>query len=78
LQIGGIVIETGKALGRDLTLEACARNSTRCSSGMGLAGVNALRAPGEDKANVRPTRSISSPACGRPTAPACPWGVTWW
>jgi dihydropyrimidine dehydrogenase (NAD+) subunit PreT len=33
LKIGGITIETGKALGPDLTLAGCARISTRSSSG---------------------------------------------
>jgi hypothetical protein len=32
MKIGGITIETGKALGPDLTLAVCARSSTRCSS----------------------------------------------
>jgi glutamate synthase (NADPH/NADH) small chain len=52
LQIGGIVIETGKALGRDLTLEGLRAQFDAVFLGLGLAGVNALRAPGEDRAHV--------------------------
>lgn len=52
LQIGGIVIETGKALGRDITLEGLRDGFDAVFLGMGLGGVNALRAPGEDRAHV--------------------------
>jgi dihydropyrimidine dehydrogenase (NAD+) subunit PreT len=48
LQIGGIRIETGKALGRDVTLADLRKGHDAVFLGMGLAGVNALRAPGED------------------------------
>ena len=53
LQIGGIRIETGKALGRDVALADLQESHDAVFLGMGLAGVNALRAPGEDKASVR-------------------------
>lgn len=53
LRIGGIRIETGKALGRDITLDQLRADHDAVFLGMGLAGVNALRAPGEDKAGVR-------------------------
>jgi glutamate synthase (NADPH/NADH) small chain len=52
LKIGGIVIETGKALGRDLTLEELRADHDAVFLGMGLAGVNALRAEGEDREGV--------------------------
>ncbi|MFN3970128.1 MAG: NAD(P)-dependent oxidoreductase [Gemmobacter sp.] len=52
LQIGGIVIETGRALGGDLTLEGLRAGFDAVFLGMGLAGVNALRAPGEERAHV--------------------------
>jgi len=52
LQIGGITMETGKALGRDLTLDALRAEYDAVFLGMGLAGVNALRAEGEDRAGV--------------------------
>ncbi len=53
LKIGGIRIETGKALGRDFGLADLQANYDAVFLGMGLAGVNALRAAGEDKTNVR-------------------------
>ncbi|SLN14460.1 NAD-dependent dihydropyrimidine dehydrogenase subunit PreT [Pseudoruegeria aquimaris] len=52
LQIGGIRLETGKALGAGLTLEALREDFDAVFLAIGLAGVNALRAPGEDKAGV--------------------------
>jgi len=52
LRIGGITVENGKALGRDLTLEALKSEYDAVFLGIGLGGVNALNAPGEDKAGV--------------------------
>jgi len=49
LQIGGIRMVTGKALGRDVMLEELRSDYDAVFLGMGLSGVNALRAPGEDK-----------------------------
>ncbi|WP_212523906.1 NAD(P)-dependent oxidoreductase [Actibacterium sp. MT2.3-13A] len=51
--IGGITIENGRALGRDLTLDALRADYDAVFLGIGLAGVNALRAEGEDKGHVR-------------------------
>jgi len=48
LSIGGIAIETGKALGRDLTLADLKQEYDAVFLGMGLAGVNALGTDGED------------------------------
>lgn len=45
--IGGIAIENGKALGRDIHLAELAATYDAVFLGMGLAGVNALRADGE-------------------------------
>lgn len=53
LQIGGIRMETGKALGRDVALADLQKAHDAVFLGMGLPGVNALRAPGEDAAHVR-------------------------
>ncbi|MFN3643473.1 MAG: NAD(P)-dependent oxidoreductase [Gemmobacter sp.] len=47
LSIGGIAIETGKALGADFTLDDLRGRFDAVFLGMGLGGVNALRAPGE-------------------------------
>ena len=52
LKIGGITIETGRALGADLTLEALKAEFDAVFLGMGLGGVNALGAQGEDKDGV--------------------------
>ncbi len=52
MQIGGIVVEHGKALGRDVTLDELRAGFDAVFLGMGLAGVNALRAEGEDRDGV--------------------------
>jgi dihydropyrimidine dehydrogenase (NAD+) subunit PreT len=53
LQIGGIEIRNGVELGRDVTLDQLQADYDAVFLGIGLAGVNALRAEGEDKAGVR-------------------------
>ncbi len=53
LQIGGIRIETGKAIGRDMTLADVKKDHDAVFLGMGLGGVNALRSPGEGLPMVR-------------------------
>jgi glutamate synthase (NADPH/NADH) small chain len=53
LQIGGIEIRTGVELGRDITLEQLTTAHDAVFLGIGLTGVNALRAMGEDLAGVR-------------------------
>ena len=53
LSIGGITLETGKALGRDIHLADLRRDYDAVFLGLGLAGVNALGAEGEARANVR-------------------------
>jgi dihydropyrimidine dehydrogenase (NAD+) subunit PreT len=50
--IGGISIEHGKALGADLSLGALAAEFDAVFLGIGLGGVNMLRAEGEDAAGV--------------------------
>ena len=52
MQIGGISLHTGQALGRDLSLETLTADYDAVFLGMGLAGVNALRAEGEMRAGV--------------------------
>ncbi len=54
LKIGGITIKTGVALGKGVSLAELQKGHDAVFLGMGLAGVNALRAPGEDMAGVRP------------------------
>ena len=50
--IGGIAIEYGRALGRDVHLSDLAASYDAVFLGMGLGGVNALRADGEDAQGV--------------------------
>jgi len=50
--IGGIDIQNGKELGRDFQLSDLMRNYDAVFLGLGLGGVNALRAEGEDADGV--------------------------
>lgn len=52
MQIGGITIENGKALGRDVTLEQLTADFDAVFLGLGLPGVNALGLDGEDASGV--------------------------
>jgi dihydropyrimidine dehydrogenase (NAD+) subunit PreT len=45
LSIGGITVETGKSLGRDITLDELRRSFDAVFVGLGLAGVNAVTLP---------------------------------
>lgn len=53
LQIGGIEIRTGVELGGDVSLEQLSAEYDAVFLGIGLAGVNALRAAGEELPGVR-------------------------
>jgi len=53
LKIGGITLQTGVELGRDVTLEQLRSEYDAVFLGIGLGGVNALRSPGEELAGVR-------------------------
>ena len=53
MQIGGIELRTGQRLGRELSLAALEAEYDAVFLGIGLAGVNALRAEGEEHAHVR-------------------------
>jgi dihydropyrimidine dehydrogenase (NAD+) subunit PreT len=53
LKIGGIEVRYGQILGVDLTLDSLKAGHDAVFLGVGLGGVNALRAEGEDKAGVR-------------------------
>ncbi len=53
LQIGGITIHTGKELGRDIYLTALTSAYDAVFLGIGLAGVNALNAEGENLPGIR-------------------------
>lgn len=53
LQIGGITLETGKRLGRELSLADLRAAHDAVFLGIGLGGVNALGLDGEDKEGLR-------------------------
>jgi glutamate synthase (NADPH/NADH) small chain len=53
LQIGGITLKTGVELGRDITLDQLRADHDAVFLGIGLQGVNGLRAAGEDMPGVR-------------------------
>jgi len=52
LRLGGIEAQCGKALGRDVTLAQLRKDFDAVFLGMGLAGVNALQAAGEEMQGV--------------------------
>ena len=53
LKIGGITIQNDRELDHDFTLASLEAEFDAVFLGIGLAGVNALRAPGEDLSGVR-------------------------
>ena len=53
LKIGGITIRTGEALGQTVTLDSLRNDYDAVFLSIGLTGVNALRAQGEDLPGVR-------------------------
>ncbi|MCA0043292.1 NAD(P)-dependent oxidoreductase [Celeribacter litoreus] len=75
MKIGGITVETGKMLGKDLTLDALKADYDAVFLSIGLAGVNALRADGVEKegvvdavdfiAELRQTEDLSTLPIGR-------------
>jgi len=74
LSIGGITLELGKALGREITLDGLRRDFDAVFLGMGLGGVNGLKIEGEELAvsdavdfiaELRDTKDLSSLAIGR-------------
>jgi glutamate synthase (NADPH/NADH) small chain len=52
LQIGGIDVECGRGLGAGLSLDGLIASYDAVFLGIGMSGVNTLRAAGEDKDNV--------------------------
>ncbi|MBT9383109.1 NAD(P)-dependent oxidoreductase [Pseudooceanicola sp. CBS1P-1] len=74
LGIGGITIETGKGLGAGLELEALQESFDAVFLGIGLGGVNALRAVGEGKAGVEDAVSFIAELRQAPDLAALPVG----
>ncbi len=52
MQVGGIELRSGQALGRDVTLEALTAEYDAVFLGVGLGDVNALDVPGKDRDGV--------------------------
>ncbi|MBF9047542.1 FAD-dependent oxidoreductase [Rhodobacterales bacterium LSUCC0031] len=52
LKIGGIMVQTGVTLGQDIMLDTLHANHDAVFLGLGLAGVNALHAEGEERKGV--------------------------
>ena len=78
LEVGGITLETGRALGREVQLADLRRDYDAVFLGLGLSGVNALGVDGEDW-RARWTRSTISPSCARrATSRPCRSAVGWW
>lgn len=75
LEVGGITLETGRALGRDVQLADLRREYDAVFLGMGLTGVNALGVEGEEMdgaldavdyiADLRQTGDLSTLPVGR-------------
>lgn len=75
LAIGGIAVETGKQLGRDIDLAGLREEFDAVFLGLGLAGVNALGLPDEERdgvvsavdyiANIRQTNDLAGLPVGR-------------
>lgn len=74
LGIGGIEIRCGVELGRDVTLEALRADYDAVFLGIGLTGVNALRAAGEDLAGVRDAVEFIAELRQQPDRAAIPIG----
>jgi dihydropyrimidine dehydrogenase (NAD+) subunit PreT len=65
-------------LGRDITLDSLSAGYDAVFLGMGLAGVNALRAEGEDRSGVLDAVGFISDLRQAGDLTRCRWGATWW
>jgi glutamate synthase (NADPH/NADH) small chain len=74
LKIGGITVQTGVELGRDVTLDDLRAGYDAVFLGIGLGGVNALRAAGEDLAGVRDAVDFIAELRQQPDKAALPIG----
>ncbi len=78
LSLGGIEAQCGKALGRDVTLTQLRRDFAAVFLGMGLAGVNALQAEGEQLAGVEDAVAYIARLRQARTSRRCRWGARSW
>ncbi len=74
LAIGGITLETGKALGKDLSLDDLRRDFDAVFLAMGQAGVRAVGAGGEDLTGVEPAVDFIARLRQAPDLAALPVG----
>jgi dihydropyrimidine dehydrogenase (NAD+) subunit PreT len=74
LKIGGITVQTGVELGRDVVLDALRVDYDAVFLGIGLGGVNTLRAAGEDVAGVRDAVDFIAELRQQPDKSALPIG----
>jgi dihydropyrimidine dehydrogenase (NAD+) subunit PreT len=74
MQIGGITLRAGFSLGQNVTLSDLQSDYDAVFLGMGLAGVNALRADGENLDNVRDAVDFISDLRQSPTKSDVPVG----
>ncbi|NQV82069.1 MAG: NAD(P)-dependent oxidoreductase [Alphaproteobacteria bacterium] len=74
LSVGGITVENGKALGKDLTLDALRRDFDAVFLAIGQAGVRAVGVSGEDIAGVEPAVDFIARLRQAPDLAAIPVG----
>jgi len=74
MAIGGITLETGKALGKDLSLDDLRRDFDAVFLAMGQAGVRAVGAGGEDLTGVEPAVDFIARLRQAPDLAALPVG----
>jgi glutamate synthase (NADPH/NADH) small chain len=74
LGIGGITVEYGRRIGRDVTLEELTGDFDAVFLGIGLGGVNALVAEGAAREGVRPAVDFISELRQAPDLAALPVG----
>ncbi|MEK9945600.1 MAG: NAD(P)-dependent oxidoreductase [Alphaproteobacteria bacterium] len=74
MSVGGITLETGKALGKDITLDDLRRDYDAVFLAMGQAGVRAVGADGEDLTGVEPAVDFIARLRQSPDLAALPVG----
>jgi dihydropyrimidine dehydrogenase (NAD+) subunit PreT len=74
MSVGGITLETGKALGKDISLDDLRRDFDAVFLAMGQAGVRAVGAAGEDLSGVEPAVDFISRLRQAPDLAALPVG----
>ena len=79
LGIGGITVEYGRRLGREVTLAALREGYDAVFLGIGLGGVQALQGGrGGDGGSAAGGRLHRRAPAGRAISQRCRWGGGWW